>query len=391
MHLDYTPAQKALREQIRAYTREIMTPELAAELNATHGGGPLYMAAVRKLGRDGWLGIGYPKSVGGQEAGAIEQFIFFDEVQAGGFPVPILTLNTVGPMILHNASEEQKAFFLPKILRGECHFSIGYTEPGSGTDLASIRTSARIEGDEFVIRGQKIWTSLADHADYIWLAARTDPDAAPHAGISMIIVPADSPGITMSRINAVGDNNTWAVYYDDVRVPVSNLVGKLNGGWKLLTGQLNHERVALNAVGPMQRLCKETAQYAATVEVRPGHRLIDEPWVQQNLARVETKLDILELMNLRQAWAIKENRLHPADASGIKVYGSELYVEASRALLEILGEAGALRTDSAGAVLAGDIERYYRTSLLLTYGGGTNEIQRDIIAMAGLRFPRARR
>lgn len=391
MHLNYTPAQQALREQIRAYIGEIMTPELTKELIDTHGGGPLYMEAVRKLGRDGWLGIGYPKSVGGQEAGPIEQFIFFDEVQATGFPAPILTLNTVGPMILHNATEEQKAFFLPQILRGECHFSIGYTEPGSGTDLASIRTTARIEGDEFVIKGQKIWTSLADHADYIWLAARTDPDAASHAGISMIIVPANSPGITMSKIHAVGDSNTWAVYYDDVRVPVSNLVGKLNGGWKLLTGQLNHERVALNAVGPMQRLCRETAEYAASVEVRAGHRLIDESWVQQNIARVETKLDILELMNVRQAWAIKENRLNPADASAIKVYGSELYVEASRLLLEVLGEAGVLRTDSAGAALEGQIERYYRTSLLLTYGGGTNEIQRDIIAMAGLRFPRARR
>lgn len=391
MHLDYTPEQRALREEIRQYMAEIMTPALEKELIETHGGGPLYMAAVRKMGHDGWLGIGYPKAVGGQERGPIEQFIFFDEVQGCGFPVPILTLNTVGPMILEHCNDAQRAEFLPRILRGECHFSIGYTEPSAGTDLASMKTTAVIEGDEFVINGQKIWTSLADHADYIWLAARTNSEVPGHAGISMIIVPADTPGISVTKIHAVGDNNTHAVYYDNVRVPVSNLVGALNGGWKLLTGQLNHERVALNAVAPMARLCRETRDYAASVDVAPGERLIDQPWVQKSLAWVETKLEILELMNLRQAWAIAENRLHPADASAIKVYGSELYVDASRALLEILGEAGVLRTDSPGAALNGEIERYYRTSLLLTFGGGTNEVQRDIIAMAGLRFPRARR
>lgn len=391
MHLDYTPAQRALREEIRQYMAEMMTPALKQELIDTHGGGPHYMAAVRKMGHDGWLGIGYPKAAGGQERGPIEQFIFFDEVQGCGFPVPILTLNTVGPMIMEHCNDEQRAFFLPKILRGECHFSIGYTEPGAGTDLASMKTSAVIEGDEFVINGQKIWTSLADHADYIWLAARTDPDAPGHKGISMIIVPIETPGISITKIHAVGDNNTHAVYYDNVRVPRANLVGALNGGWKLLTGQLNHERVALNAVAPMARLCRETRDYAAQAEVAPGERLLDQGWVQRSLAWVETQLEVLELMNLRQAWAIAENRLHPADASAIKVFGSELYVSASRALLEILGAGGTLRTGSPGAALEGEIERYYRTSLLLTFGGGTNEVQRDIIAMAGLSFPRARR
>lgn len=391
MHLDYTPSQRALREEIRLYMAAIMTPALERELIDTHGGGPLYMAAVRKMGHDGWLGIGYPKAVGGQERGPIEQFIFFDEVQGCGFPVPILTLNTVGPMIMEHCDDEQRAFFLPKILRGECHFSIGYTEPGAGTDLASMKTTAVIEGDEFVINGQKIWTSLADHADYIWLAARTDPDAPGHKGISMIIVPIGTPGISITKIHAVGDNNTHAVYYDNVRVPRANLVGALNGGWKLLTGQLNHERVALNAVAPMMRLCGETRDYAAQAEVAPGERLLDQGWVQRSLAWVETQLEVLELMNLRQAWAIAENRLHPADASAIKVFGSELYVSASRALLEILGAGGTLRTGSPGAALEGQIERYYRTSLLLTFGGGTNEVQRDIIAMAGLGFPRARR
>lgn len=391
MYLDYTPAQKALREEIRAYMTKLMTPELEQELIDTHAGGPLFLEAVRQMGRDGWLGLGYPKAVGGQERGAIDQFIFSDEVQGFGFPLPILTLNTVGPMILQYGSDAQRAQYMGPILAGECHFSIGYTEPNSGTDLASVKTRAEIDGDEFVITGQKIWTSLADHADYMWLLARTDPDSPAHSGLSMIIVPVDSPGIEMTRIHAVGDNSVFAVYYDNVRVPKENLVGELNGGWRLLTGQLNHERIALSTVAPLRRLTRQTRDYAATIEVGEGERLLDQPWVQQNLAELEVDLDTLEFMNAKQAWAIDENRLHPADASAIKVFGSELYIRGARLLMEILGDASTIRTDSPGVALKGEVERFYRTSLLLTYGGGTNEVQRDIIAMAGLRFPRAKR
>ncbi len=391
MDLDYTPEQKALRTEIRAYMNALLTPELEAELIATHAGGPLYLEAVRQMGRDGWLAMGYPKEVGGTARGAVEQFIFSDEVQGFGFPLPILTLNTVGPMILEHGSDEQRQAYIPRILKGECHFSIGYTEPNAGTDLASLKTRAVIDGDEFVITGQKIWTSLADHADYMWLAARTDPDAPAHKGISMIIIPMDSEGISMTEIHPIGDNRVYAVYYDNVRVPLKNLVGELGGGWKLLTGQLNHERIALSAVAPLKRLCRETRDWAATIEVGQNERLLDQPWVQQNLARVDTDCDTLELMNVKQAWAIDQNRLHPADASAIKVFGSELYIRAARLLMEVLAEGGTIRTDSPGAALKGEVERYYRTSLLLTFGGGTNEVQRDIIAMAGLRFPRAKR
>ncbi len=391
MHLDYTPEQKALRAQIHEYMKALMTPELEAELIESHGGGPLYMAAVRKMGQDNWLGIGWPKKHGGQERGPIEQFIFFDEVQSFGFPVPILTLNTVGPMLLNKGTPEQVAEYAPRILKGECHFSIGYTEPGAGTDLASLKTTARREGDEYVINGQKIWTSLADHADYMWLAARTDPEATAHRGISIIIVPVNSPGLEVTPIHAMGDNNVHTVYYENVRVPVSNLVGEEGKGWKLITGQLNHERVALNAVGPIKRMARVTAEWAAHTPAGRGSRVIDLPWVQSNLARVEAKLQVLELMNLQQAWAIAEDTLSMADASAIKVFGSEFYVEASRLLMEIHAEGGLLRTDSAGAVLKGEVERFYRTSLILTFGGGTNEVQRDIIAMAGLRMPRAKR
>ena len=391
MYIDYTPEQKELQATIRATMAELMTDALEAELAETEGGGSLYMEAIRQMGRDGWLGIGWPEEYGGQGRGPIEQFIFFDEVQGAGLPVPILTLNTVGPTLLRFGTDAQKAFYPPRILKGECHFSIGYSEPSAGTDLASLQCRAVRDGDDYVITGQKIWTSLADHADYIWLAARTDPDASKHKGISIIIVPADAEGIEISRIEVLGNNNVHAVYLDNVRVPVTNLVGEENGGWRLITTQLNHERVALNAIAPIARLADGARQVAATTPTGDGRVLLDEPWVQLNLARVEAKLEVLKLLNWQQAWSIAEDRLSPAEASAIKVYGSEFYVEGARLLMEILAETGTLQWGSPGAALRGRLESFYRTALVLTFGGGCNEIQRDLIAMAGLRMPRARR
>jgi len=389
MQLDYTPAQQGLRDEIRAYMRALVTDALLDELAATEGGGPLYHAAVQKMGADGWLGIGWPQEHGGQGRGPIEQFIFFDEVQGTGFPVPILTLNTVGPTLIRFGSAAQKAELLPRILQGRCHFSIGYSEPSAGTDLASLKTRAVRDGDDYVINGQKMWTSLADHADYFWLAVRTNPDAAPHKGISILIVPANTPGISTTPIRALGDNNLHALYFEDVRIPRSALVGDEDAGWSLITSQLNYERVALNAVAPLYNLLIATRDFAAQETIAPGRVLLDEPWVRANLARVDAKLDVLKVLNWQQACAIRDDALKPADASAIKVYGSELYVEASRLLMEVQGAASVIRRGSPGAILRGRLEKFSRSSLVLTFGGGTNEVQRDIIAMAGLGMPKA--
>lgn len=390
MYLDFTDEQVALRERLRRYLDELMTGELEAELLVREGGGPLYRAAMERLGADGWLGIGWPQAYGGQGAGPIEQFIFFDEVQRSGFPVPILTLNTVGPTLLEYGTEAQKRLYPPRILAGTCHFSIGYTEPGAGTDLASLTTSAKRQGDHYLVNGQKIFCSLADHADHFWLAVRTDPDAPKHKGLSMLIVDADSPGVSMTPIRGLGDNNISAVYFENVQVPLENLVGTEGGGWRLITSQLNHERVALCAVGPLERLWEETHAFAAAAVDGAGTRLLDRPWVRRNLAQVRVGLDCLTLLNGKQAWAIANETLGMAEASAIKVYGSEFYVEGARWLAEILGAAGMLKTGSAGAALSGRLERFYRMSLVLTFGGGCNEVQRDMIAMAGLGLPRRR-
>jgi alkylation response protein AidB-like acyl-CoA dehydrogenase len=391
MQLEYTREQRALRDELRGYFARLMTPELYEELACSEGGGPHYRRALQQMGRDGWLGIGWPKEYGGQGRGPLDQFIFFDEVQRASFPIPLLTLCTVGPTIMKFGTAEQRQKYLPAILRGELHFSIGYTEPEAGTDLASLKTRAVRDGDVWVVDGQKVFTSLALHADYIWLAVRTNPEAPKHKGISLIIVDAKAPGVSMTPTPVLGDNPLCTTYYESVRVPFGNLVGEENQGWKIITTQLNHERVALFSPSFVARALDEVRAWAAATPDADasGGRRLDLPWVQAALARVHARLQVLRLMNWKQACAIDRGALSPAEASTVKVYGSELYVEAYRLLLEVLGPSGALQRGSAGALLGGRIERYYRSTLVLTFGGGTNEVQRDIICMAGLGIPRA--
>jgi acyl-CoA dehydrogenase len=388
MYIDLTPELRALRDELRTYFAKLMSPELTAELSAGgEGGGPEYRRALKKMGRDGWLGIGWPEEYGGQNRTPLEQFLFADEVQRAGFPLPFLTLNTVGPTLMAYGTPEQRAEFLPRILAGDLHFAIGYSEPGAGTDLAGLTTAAVKDGDEWVIDGQKTFTSLADFADYIWLAARTDPDAKKHRGISMFIVPTTSPGFRLTPIWTMADVRTNATFFDGVRVPDRYLVGGLNNGWGLITNQLNHERVSLFPIGPFERLSEDVRRYAIETKLADGRRVIDQPFVRRNLARCYAGAEALRLMLWKQAWTLTHSRLHPADASTVKVYASEFFVEAYRALMEVLGAAGTIHRRSPGAVLAGRLERMYRSALILTFGGGTNEVQRDIIAMAGLQMP----
>jgi len=387
MYLDLTAEQKAFRDHLRGYLARLVTPELLDEMRGSEGGSPGFRRALRQMGSDGLLGTGWPKEYGGQARGPIEQYIFSDEVQRSGFPLPFLTLGTVGPTLMRHGTDAQRHEFLPRILRGEMLFAIGYSEAEAGTDLASLKTKAERDGDGWVINGAKMWTSLADHADYIWLAARTDPKVKKHRGISVFLVPTSSPGFKITKISTLGGIRTNATFYENVRVPAENLIGGENNGWSLITGQLNHERVSLMNVGPMHRTLDDARRWAQETKLADGRRVIDEPWVQANLARIHAKLEVLRLMNWKQAWALQHGQLHPADASAVKVFGSEFYVEAYRALLEIFGAQGVLRADSPGAVLKGRVEMMYRNTLILTFGGGTNEVQRDIIAMTALGLP----
>ncbi len=388
MYIAYTEEQEALRRDLRAYYQRILSPEIREALHEGRGVGPTMRAVVRQMGADGWLGIGWPKEYGGQGRSQIEQFIFFDESMRAGAPVPMLTINTVGPTLMRHGTDEQKRFFLPKILKGELHFCIGYTEPNAGTDLASLTTRAVRDGDAWVINGQKIFTSLAGDADYVWLATRTDPDAPKHQGISIFAVDLRTRGVRIDPMHLLSEHDINAVFFDDVRVPASSLVGRENQGWRLITSQLNHERVTLCSAGLLEQAYDETVAWARTTRLADGRRVIDQEWVQIGLARVHAGLEFLRLINWKVAWTGTQGRLEVADASTIKVFGTEFYLGAFRLLMEIIGERAYLRRGSPAAIAMGRLELLYRALLILTFGGGTNEVQRDLIGMFGLGLPR---
>ena len=391
MHLDFTPEQQALRADLRAYFDQLMTPEIRQKTGSLEGG-TVYKDVIRQMGRDGWLGVGWPVEYGGQGKTAVEQQIFVEEARRAGAPIPFVTLNTVGPALMQHGSEEHKAKYLPAILSGEVHFAIGYSEPDAGTDLASLKTEAVRDGDEYIVNGTKSFTSGAADADYIWLACRTDPDVPKHKGITILIVPTTAPGFSCSPIGVISGGETFMSYYEDVRVPAENVVGRENGGWTLITTQLNHERIGLSAFSSygvylLERVI-DWARETPGPEARP---IADQEWVQANLAEAYALGEAMRLMNARMGWELEEGRLSPAGASAVKVYGTECLIEIYRLLIEVVGPAATLQGDTAAEDLAAQLEVEYRSCTINTFGGGVNEVQREIVAMLGLGLPRAAR
>ena len=393
MHLAPTERQRRLRAELRAYFAALM-PDGPPRADDPQG----QRALLRRIGGDGWLGLGWPVEYGGQGRGADEQFVFFDEAYRAGAPVSMVTLNTVGPTLMKYGSEEQKAALLPGILRGELVFAIGYSEPSAGTDLASLRTRAVRDERGWLIDGQKIFTSNAHNADWIWLACRTDPEAPKHRGISIVLVPTDAPGFSWTPIETVGGQRTTATYYDGVRVPAGNLVGAENEGWSLITNQLNHERVALAATGMQaEEFYAAVLTAARTPDPVTGRRRVDEPWVRSQLAEAHARLAATRLLNWRLVGDVGAGRLAPGDASGVKVVGTESTVAVYRICQHIAGAdgpaglAGLVRSGWPGAFGDGELERLNRAAQINTFGGGVSEVQREIVATMRLGMTRGRR
>jgi hypothetical protein len=392
VHLEDTPAITTLRQELRAYFADLMDPATTRALDDPATTAATIRAVVRRMGKDGWLGIGWPQEFGGQGRGQLEQLVFYEEVQRAGAPYPLVTLNTVGPTLMAHGTPEQQTAYLPGILAGEIHFAIGYTEPSAGTDLASLRTRAVRDGDHYVVTGNKVFTSGGDLADFIWLACRTDPDAPRHRGISILIVDTTTPGFSWSPINTVGSQMTTATFYDAIEVPVANLVGPENRGWQLITAQLNHERVALGAgSAAADAMYDATVEWATATPGDAGRPVIEQPWVQSELATVYARLSALRLLNHRMAAAMETGQPGPAEASTVKVLTSESAIAIYQSLLGILGSAGHLVGDSPGSLIGGRLERLARHAQINTFGGGVNEVQRELIAVSALGLPRGSR
>ena len=389
MFVDLTPEQQQLRCEIRDYFTNLMSPELKAQMRGKEGGDE-YRKLIQQMGKDGWLAVGWPKEFGGQGYQATEQLIFFEEANIAGAPLPFVTISTVGPALMSYGTDLQKEKFLPGIARGEINFAIGYSEPNAGSDLATLKTNARLEGDELIVNGNKLWTSGADSADYIWLAARTDNELPRHKGVSTMIVDTQAEGYSHTTI-PTSSNPTAATYYDDVRVPREMLVGELNGGWRLITSQLNHERLGLGSWSDkVVSLFKRVYLWAKQPDEQ-GQRGTDKPWVRSALAECYARLEAMRLINFRIAADLEKGQMDVALASITKVYGSESAIEILRRLQDIVGANGMVRHGSAASLLEGELEYEVRASVTLTFGGGTNEIQRELIAQFGLGMPRSGR
>lgn len=392
MKIELTKNQQKLKDELKEYFSALLNKELLSEMSDPQffeGGGPEFKKALKIMGQDGWIGLSWPKEFGGKEFTPIEQYIFVEEIMRTGFPFPFLTTESVGPMIAQYGSDWAKETIAKSILRGETIFAIGYSEPNAGTDLASLKTQALPDKEGFKINGQKIWTSLANYADYIWLAARTNNEVKKHKGISMFIVPTHDEGFSYTPIQTLGDVTTNMTYYDDIYVSKDNLVGELNSGWNLITSQLNLERLALVNHGPVDELYHQLLSLAKSTKVDSKNVLSDIDWVKSNFAKIYSGLETLKLICWKQVWGMENNVLSMTDASLAKIYGSEYFIEAYRMMMEIFGELSIIRDDSL-SILNSRLERMYRTASILTFGGGTNEVQRDIISMAGLLMPRSR-
>ena len=387
MFIDLTPEQHALKMELREYFSNLISPEDAVTM-LTERHGPTYRKVIRQMGKDGWLGVGWPKEYGGRGFGQIEQQIFVNEAARADVPLPAVTLQTVGPTLQVYGTDEQKQRFLPDILAGEVHFAIGYTEPDAGTDLASLKTTAVLQGDEYVINGQKIFTTGGHDADYVWLACRTDKDAPKHKGISMIIVDTKDPGYSWTPIiTADHAHHVNATYYSDVRAPASMVVGEVNGGWRLITTQLNHERVMLGPAGRLDGLLARITDWAG----RPGPdgtvpgKHTD---VKRALAELHAYYRINELLN----WQVASggDAISMADAAATKVFATERLQRVHRLIDEVLGRHGDF-SDPATAELAQWFDVQSKRNVVITFGGGVNEVMREMIATAGLGLPRGKR
>lgn len=391
MHLAEPASIVALRAELRAYFADLLTPDVRARLADYATNAATVREVVKQMGTDGWLGIGWPVEYGGQGRGPAEQFVFFDEVNRASAPYPMVTLNTVGPTLMVHGTDEQKRQYLPGILAGEIHFAIGYTEPDAGTDLAALRTRAVRDGDVYVVDGNKVFTTGAELADFVWLACRTDPGSQRHEGISILIVDCRDPGYTFTPIHTLAGTSTNVTFYDSIRVPAQNLVGSEHEGWSLITSQLNHERVTLGAnCGLAFELFDEVREWAGAQTDGAGARLIDTPWVQSELARAHARLEAMRLMNWRMTWAAETGEPAAADSSIVKVFGTESIVEVYRILLGVLGDAGLVPSGQPGAALAGRLEKAGRQAQINTFGGGVNEVQRELIAARALGVGRRR-
>lgn len=392
MEFELDDQQSAWLEEIRAFLAENVTVELRAEMAEHDLDLPDGEVASlrRKIGEKGWFGLNWPVEYGGLGLGPVYQHLLVNEFEYWGVPGPDLTVTSVAPMIMNYGTEQNKNEFLPPIARGELTCAVGYSEPDAGTDLASLRTRAVLDGDEWVINGSKTWNSMAQRVTHEWLCVRTDPDAPKHKGISVIIVPMDAPGVSIRPLYGWSDYRTNEAFFENVRVPATNVIGEVNKGWQYITGALDLERAALTNVGDLRRAVDDLLELAHEPR-SDGVRPVDDPVVCRRIAGLDADVEAARLMGYEASSLLDAGTIPSVLVSSEKIFASELRQRIADVATAMLGVDGVLGWASDEAPLGGKFERLYRAAPLLRFGAGTNEVLRDVIAQRGYGLPRSGR
>ena len=387
MDFSFTPEEEAFRREVRAFLKK----ELPSE-GVERGGPPdrwqTYRDFIKKLAGRGWLTLAWPEEWGGEGASHMKQLVYNEEMARHDAPAADLGSDRVGPTIMLYGTEEQKQRFLPPIVKGEAVWCQGFSEPSSGSDLASLQTRAVQDGDDFIINGSKIWTSLAHVAQWMILLARTDPDAPKHKGISYFLLDMKAPGVTIRPlVDMLGRHQFNQVFFDNVRVPRDSLLGEENRGWYVATSTLDFERSGIQRVIGSLRTYERLVAFARETE-RDGRPLMAHPLVRHQLAELKIEFEVGRNLSYRVAWMQGQNLVPNYEASVSKMFGSELAQRLGIAGIRILGLAGQLAPGSPWAPLQGSIQTLYLNAAALTVAAGTSEVQRNIIATRGLGLPR---
>jgi alkylation response protein AidB-like acyl-CoA dehydrogenase len=389
MDFELSAEERAFEAEVERFLEENRSPDVMdvhpEQLSQTVDT-PAKRAFMRKLAGRGWLGMSWPKQYGGQERPGIYDFILTEALSRFGAPQPGKGVGIVGKTLIRHGNETLKQYFLPRIIRGEIEFAIGYSEPQAGSDAANMQLRAVRDGAGWRLDGQKIWTTSAHFADWYWLGARTDPSASKHRGITLFLIRMDDPGLTVRPTWTIGDERTNEVFFDGVRVSDDFVVGEVNHGWTYICEALDLERFAMMPIGPLEMKLEALCGWVRSAR-RDGEALRDDPLVRARIARLASQLEAARGLQRRVVSEAVKGRVPTVESSKYKLYMNELGKRVADTALDLMGAAGQLKPGEPGAPLGGRFERSYRYTVVDTIGGGTSEIQRNIIARRGLGLP----
>jgi 3-oxocholest-4-en-26-oyl-CoA dehydrogenase alpha subunit len=388
---DFTSEQRAFLAEVEAFLDANDDPEvfdLTRENMAQIVDTPARRAFMAKLAERGWLGITWPKEWGGKEGDGVYEYLLNEALAGRGGPQIGKGVGIIGKTLLRHGSDKLKAEFLPQILNAEIEFAVGYSEPDAGSDAAAMRLKAVLDGDEWILNGQKIWTTSAHFADWYWVGARTDPDAPKHFGITLFLVPMNHPGLTIKEIWTMGDERTNEVFFDDVRVPNDYVVGELGRGFQYISEALDLERFTMFTFSPIRQRLDLLIEHVRSA-TRDGEPLRNDPLVRSRIAELSTKAEVARVLGLRfLAKSLKGGAAPTAEASEYKLFATEFSKELANASMDLAGPGTQLRVGTDDAPMRGRAESTYRYTVLDTIGGGTSEVQKNIISRRKLGLPK---